>query len=120
MLWILGVIRVTLTTGTATITNVFTTTGLDSQGNPQPSQSSFPPDQSRIYCVVTVSSSKPVNVGVRWFLENELIFEDRALVNNWRAFFIQPLPGELFKKGNYRIEVYLIREPVRTINFSVK
>lgn len=112
--------RIERTSGSITITDVYLTTGLDAQGQPLPATTQFPPGQPRIYCVVTISAPKPVNVGVRWFYGDELIFDSMALVDGRRAYFIEPPPGKVFSEGEYRVEVYLVKDPVRVIHFSVK
>ena len=117
----LGIIKlnVTTTSGAIAITDVVTTTGFDSQGQPLPSSNRFSLNETRIYCFVTVKSPNPVNVGVRWFFENSLIYEDNATFNGSRAFFLQPLPGKVFQQGDYRVEIYLVEETLRTVQFSV-
>jgi hypothetical protein len=105
--------------GTITITDIVMTSELDEEGQPVSATTYFSADQPRIYCHVTVSSPKPVNVGIRWYREGELIFVDSALVNGWRAFYIEPLPGEQFQEGNYKVEIYFVEKSVREIEFTI-
>jgi hypothetical protein len=86
--------NINVSQGAITISDVVLTSELDEKGQPVSSTNHFSADQPRIYCRITLSSPKPVNVGVRWYREGGLIFEDSALVNGWRAFYIEPLPGE--------------------------
>ena len=92
--------RIAASAESVSISDVIITTGVDSEGNPFPSTNRFPPEQSRIYCVVKTSSSKPINVGVRWYWKETLIFEDYALVYGWRAFLFNHSPEIISKAGN--------------------
>jgi len=116
---LLKILRINIISGKITIENVVITGEIDAQGNPLAPSNHFTPDQPRIYCVVSVSAPKEINVGIRWYFEDNLIFEDRAMVDRWRAFYIQPLPRKLFQEGNYRADVYLIDETLRTVYFTV-
>ena len=111
--------RIQMNAGRIEITKAAITTGIDEQGNPLPSTDHFPADQPRIYCYVSVSSPKPISLGARWFYGDTLIYKDMELVNGWRAFYIEPSPGEIFKEGEYRVEIYLVDEAIRTITFTV-
>lgn len=115
-----GIFEFNLNISPIYITKAVVATDIDELGNPKRVSTSFLPTQNRIYCLVKVEASKPVNVGVRWFLENDLIFQDQQMVDQWRAFYIQPLPGHQFLQGNYRVEIYLVSDAVKTINFTVK
>ena len=105
--------------GPISITQAGLTSGFDEQGMPLPSDNKFPTTQPRIYCYVEISAPKSVNVGVRWYREDELIFEMRELVDRRRAFYIQNQPGHTFEEGNYRVELFLIEDPILTIPFTV-
>ena len=113
------IVRIERTAGTITITEVILTTGFDAQGQPLAQANQFSPEQPRIYCVVKVSAPKPVNVGVRWFYSNEIIADEVVIVDGQHAWHIQPPAGQVFQEGVYRVEVYLVKEPVRTVYFSV-
>jgi hypothetical protein len=113
------ILRINIISGKIMIENVVITGEIDAQGNPLAPSNQFNPNQPRIYCVVTVSAPKEINVGIRWYFEDKLIFEERAMVDRWRAFYIQPLPGKKFPEGNYRAEVYLIENRVRTVYFTI-
>lgn len=116
---LIKILDINIVSGKITIENVVITGEIDAQGNPLAPSNHFNPEQPRIYCVVTVSAPKGINVGIRWYFEDQLIFEERGMVDSWRAFYIQPLPGKMFLEGNYRAEVYLIDEMVRTVYFTV-
>ncbi len=107
--------------GTITITNAFTTSGIDSSGQPLAPATEFHTKTSRIYCIVSVDSPSLVPVGVRWFFENELFYDQVIRTDRSAplAMFIEPLPGESFPVGSYRAEVYLVKEAVRVLDFIV-
>jgi hypothetical protein len=105
--------------GSISIDEVSLTTGIDVAGQPIDSTTSFNSHQSKIYCFIKITSPKPVNVGIRWYYENHLIYDDNALVDGSRVFYIQPVEGELFPAGHYHLEIYLLKENLRAINFSV-
>lgn len=112
-------VRVQSALGPIHITDARIAVTIDDQGTPPPSVSAIRPDQPRIYCFIAISAPKPVVVGARWFHEEQLIFEDQALVETWRAFYIQPLPGEKFSEGEYRVEILLQKMVIKTLYFSV-
>ncbi len=117
---VFGIFKFNLNSSSIYITEAVVTTNIDEAGNPDGVSTSFLPTQPRIYCLVKVEASQPVNVGIRWYLENDLVFQDQQLVDQWRAFYIEPLPGHQFIQGNYRVEIYLVSDALRTINFTVK
>jgi hypothetical protein len=106
------IIQIDTQSGSIDISEMYLTSGLDSQGKPLPPVDRFPPDTPRIFCVVKVIAPKPVNVGIRW------IYEDEIIHGTW-AFYIAPLPGEQFREGDYRVEIFLIEETIEQANFSV-
>jgi hypothetical protein len=114
-----GKLQLNAVSGPIYITQAGLTSGFDEQGMPLPSDNKFSTTQPRIYCYVEISAPKPVNVGVRWYRENELIFEMRELVDKRRAFYIQNQPGHTFEEGNYRVELFLIEDPILTIPFTI-
>lgn len=105
--------------GAITITDVFLTTGLSPDGTPRERVSQFSPDTARIWCIVDVEAPKPVNVGVRWYYGDELIFDRMMLVERRGAWWIEPPPGQHFLEGEYRVEVYLVNTAERVVRFTV-
>jgi hypothetical protein len=49
-----------------------------------------------------------------------MIFEHQELVQTWRAFYIESLPGKTFPEGDYQVEILLANQVVRTVKFSVR
>jgi len=84
-----------------------------------PAVDRFPPETPRIYCIVKVVAPKPVHVGIRWIYEDEVIFVDEGTFNGDYGFYISPLPGEQFREGNYRVEIFLIEETIKSADFTV-
>jgi len=114
-----GIVQVSSNSGTITITDLYTTGGLDASGQPMEPDSEFETSQDRIYLVVTIDSPSPVPVGVRWFFGDELIYEEATRVDNAAYWFIGPPPGQEFEVGSYHAEVYLVQDPVRSVDFVV-
>ena len=119
ILFLTNIIRLGVSAGPITITEVVMTTGLDSQGRPLSNQSRFPPDQPRILCYISISSPAPARIGIRWYHEDELLLDKINEVSGNAVSYIQPRPGHLFQEGEYRVEIYFVKEAVKTINFSV-
>ena len=106
--------------GNIKVNEVVLTNGVDRDGTHLPSKDVFSTEEPRIYCYVSISSPKPVLIGVRWYKGSTLIFEDQEMVDRWRAFYIEPLQGTVFNEGEYRVEVFLVDKSVRTIYFSIE
>ena len=113
-------VQLNAVSGSISITDARVTSRIDEQGKPLSSDNIFSTQEPRIYCYVEVSAPKAVNIGVRWYRENELIFESREMVYQWRTFYIEPLSGRRFEEGNYRVDVFLINDPIVTIPFTVE
>jgi hypothetical protein len=119
LLLVFGTFRLTASEGTVTISKFYLTTGLDAEGEPLPPTTEFRSTQETIYAIVSVSAPKPINVGVRWFQGETLIYDARDMVEGSRFFWISPPPGASFEPGQYRAEVYLVSDPVRTVEFTI-
>jgi len=115
-----GQIQVSSNAGTITISDAYTTTGLDEGGQPLDPTAVFDTNQDTIYLIVLVDSPSPVRVGVRWFFEDELISDQSSTVQGGGGWWwLTPPPGEAFQPGDYRAEVYLVEDAIRTVNFTV-
>jgi hypothetical protein len=106
-------------TSSITIDDAFMTTGLDAQRQPFPATTLFSSGQAKIYCFVTITASQPIPIGVRWFYQSDLILEQKEMVNGKGAFVIVPPSGKKFQIGEYRVEIYLVKDALRTVYFSV-
>ncbi len=111
--------RININIGKIEITKAVITAEIDKDGNPLPSNGVFPSSQPRIYCYILINSPKPIQVGVRWYYGDTLIFQDTEMINIWKAYYIQPQPGERFRVGEYHVEIYFIDKAIRTLSFSV-
>jgi hypothetical protein len=101
------------------ITDVILTTGLDAQGRPVDNVTRFDPSVGRIYCVVTIDAPKPISLGMRWYFGDTLIMDQAQTVNNSGYMSIYRKDGTPFPEGQYRVEIYLAKEPSRTVYFTV-
>jgi len=106
--------------GNIEMNEVILTNGVDRDGTYLPSKDVFSTADPRIYCYVSISSPKPVLIGVRWYMGSMLIYEDQEMVDGWRAFYIEPLQSTGFIEGEYRVEVFLVDKSVRTLDFSIE
>ncbi len=112
--------RININAGKIEITKAVITSEIDKEGNPLPANGVFPTSQPRIYCYIAIKSPKPIQVGVRWYYGDTLIFQDTEMINIWKAYYIQPQPGEKFRAGEYHVEIYFIDKAIRTLSFSVR
>ncbi len=117
---IIGFSRININTGRIEITKAIITNMVDVDGNAFPSNGIFPSSQPRIYCYIAINSSKPIQVGVRWYYGDKKIFEDMEEIYTWKAYYIEPIAGEKFRTGDYHVEIYLIDKAIRTLSFSIK
>jgi hypothetical protein len=101
------------------ITDVVLSTGVNDQGRPVDNVTRFAPTASRVYCTVQVSAPKPVHVGVRWYYQDALILDQAQTVDQIGHWMLYRDDGNPFDKGQYRVEVYLVERPSRTIYFTV-
>ncbi len=101
------------------IADVVLTTGLDAQGMPVDNVTQFAPTASRIYCVVTIDAPKPIFVGTRWYYNDTLIMDKGQTVDKSGYMSLYRKDGSPFPEGQYRVEIYLVKEPSRTVYFTV-
>lgn len=113
--------KVDINSGRIDITDIRLTTSLTQDGKAVDNITEFSEIQPRIYCVVTVTSPKPIVLTAKWYHEGKMIREDRAVVEKTVVFYIQPMEGSFLSRGDYKIDLYLYDFPndLRTINFSV-
>jgi len=102
-----------------TITSVVLTTGLDALGRPVDNITRFDPTASRIYCVVTIDASRPIYVGTRWYYNDTLIMDKGQTVDKSGYMSIYRMDGTPLPEGQYRVEIYLVKQPERTVYFTV-
>lgn len=114
---ILPVIRVEK--GPVFIKDAFLTAEVRADGTTGERTTEFPSDTPRIWCIVDVEAPKPIRVGVRWYYEGKLIVDQVQIVERRGGWYIEPIPGERFQPGEYRVEVYLVRKAIRTLYFKV-
>ena len=106
--------------GPITVTDIRITTDVDASGTPPPPKNVIKPEEPRIYCFVAISSPKAVSIRVKWYWNGMLIHEDQSMVESWRAYYIEPLPGKIFPEGDYTVDIFLYERKVKSINFTVE
>ena len=102
-----------------TIEEVILTTEIDAQGVPVNQATHFAPTVEKIGCFVRVSAPKPISVGVRWYYQDKLISDAPQIVDRASLWWLSRTSGDSFPEGKYRVEVYLIKDPIRTVYFTI-
>lgn len=101
------------------IEEVILTTEIDAQGMPVNQATHFAPTVEKIGCLVRVSAPKPIRVGVRWYYQDTLISDIPQVVDRANLWWLSRTSGDSFPEGQYRVEVYLINDLIRTVHFTV-
>jgi hypothetical protein len=103
------------------IDQVILTSELDDKGYPVGSKSVFRPSE-RIICVVTTTGTDGGIVGMRWYYQDKLIFEQFGKTqNNMIGTYIQSNRSVVLEEGYYRVDILITGEtPLKTVNFTVK
>ena len=105
--------------GGYSIESVTLSTGLE-DGQPVGIQEVFLPSD-KIICTVKTSGVDGGIIGMRWYLNDEKIFEQAGkTVNNSIGTFIQGDGSTLLPEGKYRVEIFITGEPLETVYFEVK
>ena len=115
-----GLFQFTRQSGPITIQDAYLT--LDPElSKPTSGQTpTFPADTSRIYLAVFLESEIPVHLGVRWYFEDELIFQQSGTFDRPFVWYIQSETEVGFLPGIYRAEIHLIKEPIRILEFTIE
>ncbi len=108
------------------IDEVILTTGIDEAGLPIDEISKFSRLDERIYSIITLQSpfKLPLDstLWVKWYYEEEQIAahylypDPRKQIVIW----IESPEGKEFRPGQYKIEIFLNRPLVRTVEFEVE
>lgn len=106
--------------GSVTISDVVLTTAINPDLSPVDNVTHFAPSAPRIWCVITLQTNRAVPIGVRWYhgdtlVRDDMIRTDKKVI----ASFVEPGEGRSFPEGQYRVEVYMVKEPLRTVYFTV-
>lgn len=119
-----GVLKLERDSGTVRISDTYLTTDPDDPNaeifRATDGLITFSREEPIIHLITTIDSDNPVAVGVRWYRENDLIFQQIHRVNGTVAWFIEPRELPHFQSGLYRVVVYLGNDPVRTMTFEIR
>ncbi len=98
-----------------------TARGVDSDDNPIDLTRDFRATDKRIYCTVPIRGPDGVRLGARWYYGDKLIYDKMLDLGKLRraTWWLEMQPGQKFPQGNYRIEIYLIKDPVKVVTFKV-
>ncbi len=96
-------------------------TAVDDRGGPIDPTTSFRATDQRIYCTVAIRGPDGVRLGARWYYGDKLIYDKMLDLGKLRraTWWLEMGPGQKFPEGKYRIEIYVVKDPVRTVTFEV-
>ncbi len=62
-----------------------------------------------------------MRLGARWYYGDKLIYDKLLDLGKLRRvkWWLEMAPGQKFPEGNYRIEIYMIKDPVKVVTFKV-
>ena len=73
-----------------------------------------------IICTVKTSGVDGI-IGMKWYLgDNEVYKATAKTENNTISTYIQSTKLDVLPEGKYRVEIFLVEEPVETVHFEVK
>ena len=106
--------------GTIYIGDPVTSRGSDDQGVPLDPTKTFKTSDKKIYCTVTIQGPNGVRLGARWFYEDKLVHDVILDYGTHRigVWSLEP-PGGQFPAGQYRVEIYLLKDPIKVVTFEV-
>lgn len=95
--------------------------GTDEQHNPIEPTTIFKTTDKRIYCTISVEGPEGVRLSARWYYGEKLIYDKMIDLGKQRrgAWWLKVAPGQKFPAGDYRIEIYLTKEPLKVVMFKV-
>ena len=111
--------KLTFKSGPIYLVDARITTELYQGGNYPPSQDKIRPNEPKIYCLVSLSSPKEVDITVEWYRNGKLIYKDHSPTKSWSAFSLKTIDGSNFPEGEYRVDIKLLNTILRSIMFSV-
>jgi hypothetical protein len=105
--------------GGYSIESVTLSTGLD-DGQPVGIKDVFMPSDT-IICTVKTSGVDGGIIGMRWYLgENKLYEYTGKTENNTISTYIESNRSIVIPEGKYRVEIFIVEEPLETVYFEVK
>lgn len=73
-----------------------------------------------IVCTVKTSGVDGI-IGMRWYFGDNLIYEHtNKTKNNTISTYIQSSKSSILSEGKYRVEIYIVEDPLETVNLEVK
>jgi hypothetical protein len=105
--------------GGYSVESVTLSTGLEN-GQPVGIKDTFMPSDT-IICTVKTTGWDEGGIGMRWYVGETKIYEARGNTkNNTISTYIQSNKSAVLPEGKYRVEVFIVEEPVETVYFEVK
>lgn len=108
--------------GPVWIDELIVTSGFDADGEPIDQVEVLGPDVSRVYCFARITGPNQVQMGIRWYHEDQLIWTDVMAFGTGRtkAVFLAREGDQPFPPGNYRCEIYAVEKALQEARFRVE
>jgi len=96
--------------------------GVDEQGSPIEPMTVFKRTDKQIYCTISIRGPEGVHLGARWYYGDKLISDyvidfGKRQHGFWR---LETKAGQAFPTGDYRVEIYLIKEAAKVAYFKIE
>jgi hypothetical protein len=73
-----------------------------------------------IICTVKTSGADGI-IGMRWFYGDRVIYETTGKTQkNTISTYIKSNSSAILQEGQYRVEIFMVKEPLETVNFEVR
>lgn len=94
---------------------------IDERGDPIEPTTVFKTTDKRIYCTIDIRGPDHVRLGARWYYGDKLIYDRVIDFGRQRrgGWWVDVGPDGKFPPGDYRVEIYLLKDPIRTSLFQV-
>ena len=114
----LPVFKVSSQHGTYDIKEVIVSSGLK-DNEPVNVKSTFKPSDT-IICTVKTTGVDGI-IGMRWLLDDNVIYEVTGETqNNTISSYIKSSSSAILSEGKYRVEIFMVKEPIETAYFEIK
>lgn len=93
----------------------------DLRNRPIEPTTEFKTTDKKVCIAISATAPAGTTIGYRWYRENELLLDDRIVLDarGTAAILLQPPNGSAFAEGNYRVELYLVKTAEKVATFKV-
>jgi hypothetical protein len=98
------------------------TSGLDADGEPVDEIEVFTSPVNRVHCFLRIRGPDQVQLGVRWYYQDDLIWTDTMNFGQKRkaSVFLARDGDKPFPPGDYRCEIYAVEDTLRIAHFRIE